>query len=95
MRMPSHFEDQTLLGQVDISQIEFDLYCRDEISKLLRGFQYIYTHEDIQNKVFDELEKIILPNVNKNNGRPGMSLWEILVLHNFRVNGYLLHIHDN
>ena len=35
-------EAQMQFGQVDISEIEFDLRSRDEIPKLLMGLQHIY-----------------------------------------------------
>ena len=44
---------QMELGEIDVSQIKFDLRSRDDIPKI--------------------------PRVDKSNGRPGMTLWSILV----------------
>lgn len=67
-------------GKVDISKIKFDLKSRDDIPKILRGLQHIYTTPNLREAIFALLEKEISPHVNKHNGRPGMELWKILVL---------------
>ncbi len=35
-------QPQRKLGQIDISKIEIDLRCRDEIPKVLLGLQQVY-----------------------------------------------------
>lgn len=79
-------EFQMKLGEVDISKIEFDPRARDEMPKLLKGLQYIYCNTETREKVFEILEKAIPEKIDKNNGRPGMDLWKILVLSVVRVN---------
>ncbi len=78
--------EQLQFGEVDISTIECDLQCRDEIPKLLMGLQYIYCAPELREKVFDELEALIPQEVDPHNGRPGMELWKILVLGTLRLN---------
>lgn len=73
-------QSQRKLGQVDISKIEIDLRCRDEIPRVLLGLQYIYCNLEIREKVFKLLEELIPPNIDTDNGRQGMELWKILVL---------------
>ena len=73
-------QPQRKLGQIDISKIEIDLKCRDEIPKILHGLQYIYCNPEIREKVFTLLEELIPATIDTNNGRPGMELWKILVL---------------
>jgi IS5 family transposase len=70
---------QMQVGEVDISQISFDPKSRDDIPKILKGLQYLYLNEALRSQVFELLEKEISPAVDKNNGRPGMTLWRILV----------------
>lgn len=70
---------QMRLGEVDISQIQFDLRSRDDIPRVLRGLQYIYTHPILREKIFEILRQKIAPNISQENGRPGMLLWRILV----------------
>lgn len=77
---------QMMLGQVDISAIDFDLRSRDEIPKLLMGLQYIYCTPDIHREVFELLEGMVPAGIDAKNGRPGMLLWQILVLGTLRLN---------
>lgn len=83
--MRKAIETQLKIGQVDISKIEFDLTSRDELPKLLLGLRHIYSDEQAGAKVFKILEEAILPGVDKIVGRPGMSLWEILVMGTIRL----------
>lgn len=71
---------QTQLGALAIAEIQFDIKSRDDIPQLLRGLQYIYTHDELCLRVFELLENKIQPNRDHNNGRPGMDLWSILVM---------------
>ncbi len=85
MRKP--FEPQMTFGQVDISKIPFDLRSRDEIPKLLMGLQYVYCTPEVRKQVFELLEKELIPEgTDANTGRPGMTLWKILVLGTLRLN---------
>ncbi len=77
---------QKELGEVDISKIEIDIKSRDDIPRILLGLQYLYTNEDIREQLFKTLETIIPPKIDKNNGRPGMQLWQIFVLGMLRLN---------
>jgi transposase, IS5 family len=70
---------QMKLGEIDISEIKFDLRSRDDIPKILRGLQHLYINVPLREAVFALLESDIAPEVNKRNGRPGMTLWNILV----------------
>ena len=74
------------LGEVDMSQIKIDPKSRDDIPKILLGIQHLYSDDKIRKKLFETLEKVIPLNVNKANGRPGMSLWEIFVFGVLRLN---------
>lgn len=67
------------IGEVDVSQIKFDLKSRDDIPKILRGLQHLYMDLALREKVFALLEERIAPAVNKRKGRPGMALWKLFV----------------
>ncbi len=84
---------QMTLDQVGISNIELDPKCRDDITEILRGLQYIYITLDVRERVFEILKRVIpnrtgqgLANEQRellaapNLGRPGMDQWKILVL---------------
>jgi hypothetical protein len=70
---------QMQIGEVDISQMKFDIKSRDDIPKILRGLQHLYMDLPLRAQIFTLLETRIAPNVDKRNGRPGMALWSILV----------------
>ena len=70
---------QMLIGEVDVSNVRFDLRSRDDIPKILRGLQHLYTTETLRENIFALLENNIAPSIDKTTGRPGMTLWRILV----------------
>lgn len=70
---------QMQIGEVDISQIKFNLKSRDDIPKILRGLQHVYMDVALREKIFALLEERIAPTVDKRNGRPGMPLWSAFV----------------
>lgn len=76
-------EEQMFFGEVDISQIKFDMRSRDEIPQLLAGLQYIYCTPQLKEDVFSLLGEHI--EISKK-GRRGMDLWNILVLGVLRLN---------
>ncbi len=71
---------QLHFGEVNIADITIDARSRDDVPAILKGLQYIYTHEATRKKVFSTLEAIIDPAVSTETGRPGMALWKIFVL---------------
>ena len=74
--MRKKFELQCKLGVQPIEEIKIPIK-RDELAPVLKALQHIFVSPDLNSKVFAILESKI--NVQKN-GRPGLSLWEILVL---------------
>ena len=82
---------QMIFGQTDISAIQFDSRSRDDIPRLLRGLQHIYTHPELRDKVFSILEEMrpvqadSTTKVSAEKGRPGMDQWVILVLSVIRL----------
>ncbi len=78
-------EEQMRLGEIDISQIQFDLQSRDEIPKLLMGLQYIYTHPELRAMVFNILTDLTPVHIDPETGRIGMNYWKILVLGTLRL----------
>jgi len=70
---------QMQIGEVDVSRIALDPKSRDDIPQILRGLQHLYTDPSARTKLFQLLEAEMAPNIDKNNGRPGMTLWSIFV----------------
>ena len=62
---------QMQLGEVDISAITFDAKSRDDIPRLLKALQHIWTNLELRNQVFQVLDT--MTSTDKNNGRPGWS----------------------
>ena len=78
--------EQMVFGQTDISAIRIDPKSRDDIPRLLRGLQHIYTQPELRDRVFAILAEMRpvqadgKTKVSAEKGRPGMELWKILVL---------------
>ena len=71
--------EQMTIGEVDIAKIRFNDKSRDDIPKILKGLQFVYTNVALRTAIFQLLERQVAPRVSKTNGRPGMTLWTILV----------------
>jgi len=71
---------QLQLGELDVSAIHFDAYSRDDIPQLLRGLQHLYDDKENRDAVLKLLGENVVAEVDADTGRPGMSLWAILVL---------------
>ena len=74
---------QMQLAEVDISAITFNPKSRDDIPRLLRALQHIYTDLRLRNQVFQALESMI--SVDRRYGHPGINLWRILVFGTLRL----------
>lgn len=81
-------EPQMKLGELAIADIKLDPKCRDDIPQILRGLQHIYTTPELRGAVFAILAEVLpehqidgkIIKADPNNGRPGMTQWQILVL---------------
>jgi IS5 family transposase len=83
--MRKRFEVQYELGSTPIEKIDIPTKLRDEIPPVLKALQHIYSTPELNEKVFGLLEKKITSGINTRTGRPGMSLWEILVFGSIRL----------
>ena len=71
---------QFQLGQVPIEKIWIDPKSRDDIPAVLKGLQYIWSDAELRARLFALLEEQVLPETDRTVGRPGMELWQLLVL---------------
>jgi hypothetical protein len=84
-------DPQLQFGEQDISAIKLDPRSRDDIPRILRGLQYIYTTAEVRERVFAILAEMLPPRVDDegtvsaDTGRPGMAQWKILVLGALRL----------
>ena len=70
---------QMHIGEVDVSRVVLDPKSRDDIPQILRGLQHLYRDPSLRAKLFQLLESDIAPKIDKQRGRPGMTLWSIFV----------------
>ena len=77
--MRKRFELQLTLGQTAIENIKIPTKSRDELPPVLAGLQWIFMTPEINEEIFELLEDKITSE-NNHTGRPGMDLWQILVL---------------
>ena len=70
---------QMTIGEIDIAKINFNSKSRDDIPKILKGLQFVYTNVPLRTAIFELLQSQVAPKVSKTVGRPGMTLWTILV----------------
>lgn len=75
-------------GTLAIQDVDLSQKSRHQLLALLKGLQYIYINENLRTAVLDIIEQRVKPAAQKksNTGRPGMSLWEILVFAVLRLN---------
>ena len=79
---------QMKLGELAIADIKLDPKSRDDIPQILRGLQHIYTTPEVREPIFTILKEVLPEHqsngktikADPNNGRPGMTQWQILVL---------------
>ncbi len=83
--MRKRFELQYELGATPIEKVKIPSRSRDELPPVLRALQHIYTTDELNKAVFDLLESRIIGDANNRMGRPGMKLWDILVLGTVRL----------
>ena len=73
------FQTQPDLHLTPIEKIRLPLQSRDELPPILAGLQWIGMHPTLKTGIFGLLEAKILAG-KQATGRPGMDLWQILVL---------------
>ena len=82
MRIPHH--QQLYLGCPAISQVTLNTNCRDRMIPILRGLQHLYSQLQLRQQALDLIKQDVLGDADANRGRPGLTLWQILVLASVR-----------
>ncbi len=77
--MRKRFEVQLALGAVPIEFVKIPTRTRDELPPTLAALQWIFVTPEVSEEVFSLLEDALLSD-GLETGRPGMDLWQILVL---------------
>lgn len=68
------------IEEMDIDQLELELDSRDDIPQLLKGLHYIFLTPPLRQEVFAILDGMFPPELDLDNGRPGMAMWSIFVM---------------
>jgi IS5 family transposase len=82
--MRKRFEQQLSIGIIPISEVKIKYSNRDSIRPFLAALQQIYITSEYNEKIFSILEDKLIKG-KKRTGRPGMDLWQIFVLAQFRL----------
>jgi len=77
-------QKQLYLGCPAISQVTLNTNCRDRMIPILRGLQHLYSQPKLRQQALDLIEHDVVGDADANRGRPGMTLWQILVLASVR-----------
>ena len=67
-------------GEIRIEDIKLNFKSRDDVPALLIGLQYLYSQKALRDRLFAIMNEYIRPGVSKKVGRPGMAMWNILVM---------------
>lgn len=68
------------IEEMDIDKLEWELDSRDDIPQLLKGLQYIFLTPTLRQEVLAILDGMFPPELDLDNGRPGMAMWSIFVM---------------
>lgn len=82
--MRKRFEQQLSFGTLPINSLVVNPKSRDAPTKIALALLALYNMPSFNEELFDILEQKILRN-KKQTGRPGMDLWQIFVMAQFRV----------
>lgn len=83
MRIPH--QKQLYLGCPSVTQVSLNHNCRDRMIPILRGLQYLYSQPKIRQQALDLITQDVVRESDAKRGRPGMTLWQILVLASVRL----------
>ncbi len=71
---------QLQIGVTPISQIQLNFECRDRMIPVLRALQFVYTRPAFRKEALQLVEQDLAQHADLHKGKPGMTLWQILVL---------------
>ena len=91
MRIPH--QDQLQLDATPISQIRLDIECRDPMIPILRGLQHLYSRPQIRDQALQLVADDVLRDVDPDQGREGLTLWQVFVLAAVRLGANLTYDH--
>lgn len=78
--MRESFPDQLRFDMPAITEVSFDLECRDSMVPVLRSLQHVFANQPLRDSILELIEGDINENSQSDVGRNGMGYWELLVL---------------
>lgn len=86
-------QDQRQLDVTPIAQIELDIECRDRMIPILRGLQHLYAQPPVRSQALRLVAADVLRDVDPDQGREGLTLWQIFVLAAVRLGTNITYDH--
>lgn len=83
MRIPHR--NQQYLGCPAVTQVVLNPNCRDRMIPILRALQQIYSQPQLRRQALDLVARDVVGDADPDSGRPGLTLWQILVLASVRL----------
>lgn len=83
MRIPHR--QQLYLGCPSVTQVALNPNCRDRMIPILRGLQHLYSQPKLRQQALELIKQDVVGDTDAQRGRPGMTLWQILVLASVRL----------
>jgi len=78
--MRKSHRDQLQLDCTPIEQIQLDVECRDRMIPVLRGLQHLYSQRNFREQALELIAQDVLQDADPDQGREGLTLWQIMVL---------------
>jgi hypothetical protein len=74
------YQEQPRLDCPDVSQVQLNLNCRDEIVPILRALQHVYGDARLRREIVELVGEDVNRSCSRKHGRPGLDYWSIIVL---------------
>jgi hypothetical protein len=86
-------QDQLQLDATPIAHITLDVECRDPMIPILRGLQHLFSRPQIRDQALQLVADDVLQDADPDQGREGLTLWQVFVLAAVRLGANLTYDH--
>jgi len=86
-------QEQLQLDATPITQITLDIECRHSMIPILRGLQQLYSQPQIRDQALQLVAEDVLQDADPEQGREGLSLWQVFVLASVRLGANFTYDH--
>jgi hypothetical protein len=74
------YQEQPRLDCPEVSRVQLNLKCRDEIIPILQALQHVYEDAPLRRQLLDSVGKDVCGGCSRKLGRKGLDYWSITVL---------------